>query len=127
MDITKTVRKYSAWTLGLTLLMYVGTLSIGMGAYGLIAAVFHILCSLAYIWGWQTIAHRSPETLPKYYLAGSAFRLIAAAMVLLVFCVIKRSDVETIKWFALVFIAFYLVILVFDAIFFAKISKTTNK
>lgn len=127
MDITKTVRKYSAWTLELTLLMYVGTLSIGMGAYGLIASVFHILCSLAYIWGWQTIAHRSPETLPKYYLAGSAFRLIAAAMVLLVFCVIKRSDVENIKWFALVFIAFYLVILVFDAIFFAKISKTTNK
>ena len=49
--------------------------------------------------------------------------LLAAAALLLVFCVVKRDNPETIKWFSVVFIIFYLVMLVFDAIFFAKVSK----
>lgn len=122
--LKKTSREYIIYTLFLTLSMCIGTLTVGMGNYGLISAVFHIVCSAAYIWGWQALARRSPETLPKYYLAGSAFRLMAAAAVLLVFCVVKRDDPGAIKWFSMVFIVFYLVILVFDAIFFAKVSKT---
>jgi len=119
----KTTREYIIYTLFLTLSMFIGTLTVKMEGYGLISALFHILCSIAYIWGWQALARRSPETLPKYYLAGSAFRLIAAAAVLLVFCVVKRDTPEAIKWFSIVFIIFYLVMLVFDAIFFAKVSK----
>ena len=119
----KTTREYIIYTLFLTLSMFIGTLTVKMEGYGLISALFHILCSTAYIWGWQALARRSPETLPKYYLAGSAFRLIAAAAVLLVFCVVKRDTPEAIKWFSIVFIIFYLVMLVFDAIFFAKVSK----
>jgi len=37
---------------------------------------------------------------------------------------VKRDNPEAIKWFSIVFIIFYLVMLVFDAIFFAKVSKT---
>lgn len=122
--LKKTTREYIIYTLFLTLSMFIGTLTVGMESYGLISAVFHILCSAAYIAGWQALARRSPETLPKYYLAGSAFRLMAAAAVLLVFCVVKRDNPEAIKWFSIVFIIFYLVMLVFDAIFFAKVSKT---
>lgn len=122
--LKKTSREYIIYTLFLTLSMCIGTLTVGMGNYGLISAVFHIVCSVAYIWGWQALARRSPETLPKYYLAGSAFRLMAAAAVLLVFCVVKRDDPGAIKWFSMVFIVFYLVMLVFDAIFFAKVSKS---
>ena len=122
--LKKTSRESIIYTLFLTLSMCIGTLTVGMGNYGLISAVFHIVCSVAYIWGWQALARRSPETLPKYYLAGSAFRLMAAAAVLLVFCVVKRDDPGAIKWFSMVFIVFYLVMLVFDAIFFAKVSKT---
>ena len=123
-SIKKTTREYIIYTLFLTLSMYIGTLTVNMEGYGLISAVFHILCAAAYIGGWQALARRSPETLPKYYLAGSAFRLMAAAAVLLVFCVVKRDNPEAIKWFSIVFIIFYLVMLVFDAIFFAKVSKT---
>ncbi len=123
-SIKKTTREYIIYTLFLTLSMYIGTLTVNMEGYGLISAVFHILCSAAYIGGWQALARRSPETLPKYYLAGSAFRLMAAAAVLLVFCVVKRDNPGAIKWFSIVFIIFYLVMLVFDAIFFAKVSKT---
>jgi hypothetical protein len=122
--LKKTTREYMIYTLFFTLSMYFGTLTVNMEDYGLISAVFHILCSAAYIGGWLALARRSPETLPKYYLAGSAFRLMAAAAVLLVFCVVKRDNPEAIKWFSIVFIIFYLVMLVFDAIFFAKVSKT---
>jgi hypothetical protein len=122
--LKKTTREYMISTLFFTLSMYIGTLTVGMERYGLISAGFHILCSAAYIGGWQALARRSPETLPKYYLAGSAFRLMAAAAVLLVYCVVKRDNPEAIKWFSIVFIIFYLVMLVFDAIFFAKVSKT---
>ena len=123
-SIKKTTREYIIYTLFLTLSMYIGTLTVNMEGYGLISAGFHILCSAAYIGGWQAVARRSPETMPKYYLAGSAFRLMAAAAVLLVFCVVKRDSPGAIKWFSIVFIIFYLVMLVFDAIFFAKVSKT---
>lgn len=122
--LKKTTREYMISTLFLTLSMYVGTFTVNMESYGMISASFHILCSAAYIGGWQVLARRSPETLPKYYLASSAFRLMAAAAVLLVFCVVKRDNPEAIKWFSIVFIIFYLVMLVFDAIFFAKVSKT---
>jgi hypothetical protein len=123
-DLKKTTREYLITALFLALSMYIGTFFVKMEDYGLISAVFHVVCSTAYIGGWLALARRSPQTLPKYYLAGSAFRLMAAAAVLLVFCVVKRDDPGAIKWFSIVFIIFYLVMLVFDALFFVKISKT---
>jgi len=65
-------------------------------------------------------------TLAKLFLASTIFRLFVAAAAMLVFCVVKRDDLSAIKWFAVVFIVFYLVTLVFDAIFFAVVSKTTK-
>ena len=122
----KTSWMYTTGTLFLTILMFVGTIFFGMEDYGLISTVFHILCSTIYILGWQAFARRSPEILPKYYLAGSAFRLMASAAVLLVFCVVNRNDIESIKWFSVVFIIYYLVILVFDSLFFAIVSKNNK-
>lgn len=92
-----------------------------------ISVVFSFVCGWTYIQGWKAIARRAPESMPKYYLAGSAFRLMAAAIVLLVYCVVERHDIQTIKWFAIVFIVYYIVTLVFDAVFFAKVSKNSNK
>ena len=65
-------------------------------------------------------------TLAKLFLASSIFRLFMAAAAMLVFCVVKRDDLSAIKWFAAVFIVFYLVTLVFDALFFAFVSKTSK-
>ncbi len=65
-------------------------------------------------------------TLAKLFLASSVFRLFMAAAAMLVFCVAKRDDLSAIKWFAVVFIVFYLVTLVFDALFFAFVSKTSK-
>ena len=65
--------------------------------------------------------------LAKLFLASSLFRLFMAAAATLVFCVVKRDDLSAIKWFAAVFVVFFLVTLTFDAIFFAIVSKTSNK
>lgn len=92
-----------------------------------ISALFSILCAKAYITGWKAIARRSPETLSKYYLAASAFRLMTAAVVLLIYCVVERTDITAIKYFAVVFIVYYIVMLILDALFFAKVSKTNYK
>jgi len=37
-----------------------------------------------------------------------------------------RDNLYAIKWFAIVFIVFYLVTLLFDALFFAFVSKTSK-
>lgn len=93
----------------------------------LISVVFSLFSGIVYIQGWKFLARQSPETLPKYYLAGSAFRLMAAAMVMLAYCVVLRHDISAIKWFAIVFIVYYVVMLIFDALFFANFSKNNTK
>ena len=65
-------------------------------------------------------------TLAKLFLASSVFRLFMAAAAMLVFCVVMRDNLPAIKWFAVVFVVFYLVTLVFDALFFAFVSKTSK-
>lgn len=75
----------------------------------------------------QPIYNNKVGILTKLFLASSVFRLFMAVAAMLVFCVVKRDDLSAIKWFVLVFVAFYLVTLVFDALFFAVISKTSNK
>ena len=62
-------------------------------------------------------------TLAKLFLGSTVFRLFMAAAAMLVFCVVKRDDLSAIKWFAAVFVVFFLVTLLFDALFFAIFSK----
>lgn len=132
MDIDRTYARYlktaSALLVSLTVTGALLSLltGVGRGWILIIATVFHAVCSMAYIYGWRAMARRSPETLPKYYLAGSAFRLMAAAIVLLVVCVVKRADIDAIRWFTIVFIVYYLAMLIFDAIFFANVSKNKS-
>jgi hypothetical protein len=66
-------------------------------------------------------------TQAKLFLGSTVFRLFMAAAAMLVFCVVKRDDLSAIKWFAAVFVVFFLVTLVFDALFFAIVSKNSNK
>ena len=132
MDVNRTFSLYNkVCTALLVVLTVVGALLgwlTGLDLWWILAVsvVFHAVCSTAYIQGWRAIARRSPDVLPKYYLAGSAFRLMAAAIVLLVVCVVKRADIDAIRWFSIVFIVYYLVMLIFDALFFAKVSKNSN-
>ena len=134
MDIDKTASSYNKGALWiLCTLTALGLLAAQISgkmillSSFIVSTVFHLLCSVAYGQAWKAIARQSPETLPKLYLASSAFRLIAAAVVMLVWCFFNRRDLESIRWFAAVFIVYYVVMLGFDAIFFAKVSKNSNK
>ena len=62
-------------------------------------------------------------TLAKLFLASSVFRLFMAAAAMLAFCVVMRDNLPAIKWFGIIFIAFYLITLVFDALFYAFVCK----
>ncbi len=59
----------------------------------------------------------------KLFLASSLFRLFMAAAAMLAFCVAMSDSLTAIKWFAIVFIVFYVITLAFDALFFAIVSK----
>jgi len=129
-DIGKTSSRYNRQTvwlisgLSLVSLLLMQVSGRMMLVEGLVwAALFNLVCCLLYGQAWKAVARRSPEMLPKLYLAGSAFRLMAAAIVVLAMCVLMRHDIEKLKWSALIFMAFYVVTLLFDAIFFAKVSK----
>ena len=85
--ITKTARQYRSQSLWvLCTLTIIGLLYIQIqGRFELInsliiSILFNLFCSIAYGQTWKAIARRSPETLPKFYLAWSAMRLMAAAI-----------------------------------------------
>jgi hypothetical protein len=134
MNINKTVSLYNkvmVWLVsGLTL---VGLLTMQLSGWNelltglIVSAVFCLVSGVAYIQGWKALANRSAQLLPKYHLAGSALRLITACVVMLVVCVLNRANPFGIKLFAVVFMVYYVVMLIFDALFFAKVSKFNNQ
>ena len=132
--MTKTASKYNKVSLGvicamlffgLVVMWTMGWQEVMLGALA-VSGCFQTFCSLCYGAAWDLFSRRSPEQLPRLYLASSAFRLMAAAAMLLVFCVIHRDNLQLIKWFSVIFIIFYIVILIVDAAFFANVSKTSK-
>lgn len=123
--------KYGIWltsalTFAVIIAISVNWLDISLVSALAVSALYSIIVNLAYGSLWKRIAKSAPATMAKFYLAASALRLITAALVVIVFCVINRSDKELIRNFIFVFFAFYLVMLVFDSVFFARIEKNNN-
>ena len=87
-----------------------------------ISAVFSLCTGFAYGAAWKGVAKAAPQTLTKFYLAAPALRMILAALVVAVYCVAVRQP-DKIRLFAVVFFIFYIVTLVFDSVFFARIEK----
>ena len=129
-DIGKTASRYirhAVWllcALSLAVLLAMRLRSDLLLLDGLVwSAMFNLVCCLVYGHAWKAVARRSPQALPKFFLAFSALRLMAAAAVVLVMCVVMRDDITRLKWSAVLFMAFYLATLLYDAVFFAKVSK----
>lgn len=123
--------KYGIWltsalTFAVIIAISVNWLDISLVSALAVSALYSIIVNLAYGSLWKRIAKSAPGIMAKFYLAASALRLITAALVVIVFCVINRSDKELIRNFIFVFFAFYLVMLVFDSVFFARIEKNNN-
>ncbi len=86
-----------------------------------VSALFSLIASVAYGEAWSVIAKSSPANLAKFYLAASALKLMAAAVVFLVYVLV--CDKPNILGFSAIFAIFYVVLLVFDCIFFARVEK----
>lgn len=89
-----------------------------------VSALFSLVSSTAYGEAWQAVAKSSPASLAKFYLAASALKMMAAAVVFLIYVVV--CDKSNIVGFAAIFVLFYVVLLVFDCIYFARIEKKTR-
>lgn len=129
-DIGRRYRKIALWVIAGGMLLSLLVMQITRDTSWLnalvVTVVYSFLVSVVYGLAWEHVARTSPDTLAKFYLAGSALRLIAAAMVFLVYAVIVRNKPEVLA-FAVLFAAFYVVLLLFDCVFFARIEKSKNK
>lgn len=133
-QIDKTSKRYikhSIWmTATITFLVCIAIsvnwLDISLIKALVINALYTVIINLAYGIAWKHTAKSAPNAIGRFYLAASVLRLITAALVIVSFCLINRNDHEGIRSFILLFLAFYLVMLIFDSIFFARIEKNNN-
>lgn len=122
----KNYYKYSLWIVaGLTL---VGLLVMNLANKPsmltplIISSVTSLVLSIAYGVAWKAVATSAPKTITKFYLAAPALRMIIAALVVLAYCLAVKQR-EQIREFVIIFFIFYLVTLVFDSVFFARLEK----
>ncbi len=92
----------------------------------LVSVLFSMLVCWAFGAAWKATAKSSPNTLTKLYLASSVFRMLAAGIVVVVYCLLNRQRTE-ILCFVSIFCLFYIILLVFDCVYFAKVEKHTIK
>lgn len=92
----------------------------------LVTVIFSFVATLAYGYAWKAVAKSSPVNLTKFYLAGSALRLMAALLVFLVYALVIKEK-TAVLWFTGIFVGFYLVLLLYDSLYFTGVEKKLNK
>lgn len=86
----------------------------------IISIIFSLMIVFAEAIIWRRVAEKNPEGLTGFYTAVSGFRMLLALGTMLVYYIIM--GIETMMTFFLVFVAFYFVLLVHHAIYFARVS-----
>lgn len=128
--ISRLYNKCSLWVVAATALIMLLGISIcdaqQLVTPVLISVIYALVTNLAYGLSWKAVANSSPNTLSKFYLSASAIRMMAAVLVAVVFCVMNDNR-EAIINFVIVFSAFYVVMLVFDGVFFARQERKRNQ
>lgn len=89
-----------------------------------VSAIFSLVCNTIYGECWQAIAKSSPSNLAKFYLAASVLKMMAAALVFLVYVLV--CDKSNIVGFTAIFMLFYVVTLIFDCIYFVRVEKKSR-
>lgn len=126
----KQYNKYSLWlTAGLTLIVLM-SISLNLITTDItialaVSVIYTVVVNFAYGGLWKRVAKSAPNTLAKFYMAASMVRLIIAAIVIFSFCMLSQNKTD-IRNFILLFFVFYLVMLVFDSVFFARTEKNNN-
>ena len=86
-----------------------------------VSAIFSLVASTAYGEAWKAVAKSSPANLAKFYLAAMMLKMMAGVLVFLIYVLV--CDKQNILGFTAIFALFYVVLLVFDCIYFARIEK----
>lgn len=86
-----------------------------------VSAIFSLVASTAYGEAWKAVAQSSPANLAKFYLAALVLKLMAGTLVFLIYVLV--CDKQNILCFTAIFALFYVVLLVFDCIYFARVEK----
>ena len=86
-----------------------------------VSAIFSLVASTAYGEAWKAVAKSSPANLAKFYMAALVIKMIAGTLVFLIYVLV--CDKQNILGFTAIFALFYVVLLVFDCIYFARVEK----
>lgn len=89
-----------------------------------VSALFSIIACTAYGEAWKAIAKSSPANLAKFYLAALVIKMVAGTLVFLVYVLL--CDKQNILGFTAIFALFYVALLVFDCIYFARVEKKSR-
>ncbi len=114
----------------LTVLVCLGGMAWGdlslMAVPMVVAAGFQVVACLSYGMAWSAVARRSTASLPVFYLAASGIRMLlgVATVVIYLFLV---SDASAVRVFIFLFLAYYLVLLVYDTFYFVRKEKKIHQ
>lgn len=89
--------------------------------------VLHFMLTAGTVLVWQTIKKSTPEALPKIFFLSMGVRLFASVILFAVGVFLIKDDTDAIKLFAVIFIAAYLLMLLFDTAYFYCSSQLLNK
>ena len=127
-DIDKLSKRYARQELLLTAALFLITLLVMRVWYldellvpVIVSAAFTLVVSTALAVIWRRVATKSPDSLPTFFTAASAFRMLLALAVMFVYYLVNGRDAMLV--FFLVFMAFYIVSLIHHSVFFARVSN----
>ena len=127
-DIDKLSKRYARQELLLTAALFLITLLVMRVWYldellvpVIVSAAFTLVVSTALAVIWRKVVTKSPDSLPTFFTAASAFRMLLALAVMFVYYLVNGRDAMLV--FFLVFMAFYLVSLIHHSVFFARVSN----
>lgn len=86
-----------------------------------VSAIFSLVASTAYGEAWKAVAKSSPANLAKFYMAALVIKMITGTLVFLIYVLV--CDKQNILGFTAIFALFYVMLLVFDCIYFARVEK----
>ena len=89
-----------------------------------VSAIFSLVASTAYGEAWKAVAKSSPANLARFYMAALVIKMIAGTLVFLIY--VLTCDKQDILGFTAIFALFYVVLLVFDCIYFARVEKKSR-
>lgn len=90
------------------------------------AAAFQLVACVAYGMTWRMIAGGSVSSLPLFYLAASGLRMLAGVAFVLVYLFVVK-DTLTVRFFVITFLIYYLLLLIYDTIYFVKVEKKIHQ